>query len=119
MNTLDSRSTSLFWALGEVGNVGRYRRVAPTLIGIEETGKLMEPIDFEDLKGMTCPICNRKMSHGYIAGHWVRLRWTDKEKTKTIFSGTPLRKKLDWWNAPNLEAVRCEVCKIGVFRYDY
>jgi len=59
------------------------------------------------------------MSHGYITGQGTRLRWTEKEKTKTIFAGTKLRKTIDWWNAPNLEAVRCEECRIGVFRYDY
>jgi len=59
------------------------------------------------------------MSHGYIAGHWIRLRWTKTEKTKTIFAGKVLRKKIDWWNSPTLEAVRCEDCRIGVFRYDY
>jgi len=68
---------------------------------------------------MKCPKCGKEMSHGYIAGHWIRLRWTEKEKTKTIFAGKPLRKKLHGWNAPILEAVRCEDCKIGVFRYDY
>ncbi|MHC4453210.1 MAG: PF20097 family protein [Planctomycetota bacterium] len=68
---------------------------------------------------MTCPKCDKKMSHGYIAGHWIRLRWVDKPNTKTIFSGNVLRKNINWWTAPNLEAVRCEDCKIGVFRYDY
>jgi hypothetical protein len=59
------------------------------------------------------------MSHGYIAGHWVRLRWTDTDHTKTIFAGMPLRRNRSWLNAPSVEAVRCEVCKLGVFRYDY
>ena len=41
------------------------------------------------------------------------------DKTKTIFAGEVLRKNIDWWSAPNLEAVRCQNCKIGIFRYDY
>ena len=59
------------------------------------------------------------MSHGYIAGHWVRLRWTDRDDTKTILAGTPLRRSRSWLNAPSLEAMRCEQCRLGVFRYDY
>ncbi len=59
------------------------------------------------------------MSHGYIAGKAVPLRWTEQEKTYTIFAGSKLRKKLSWFSAPNVEAMRCETCKIGVFRYDY
>ncbi len=73
----------------------------------------------EELCEMTCPKCDKKMSHGYIAGHWIRLRWVDKPNTKTIFAGNALRKKINWLTAPDLEAVRCEDCKIGVFRYDY
>ena len=77
------------------------------------------PVNSQDLKELSCPKCNKKMSHGYIAGHWVKLRWTKTEKTKTIFAGQKLRKTLDFLNSPTLEAVRCEDCKIGVFRYDY
>ncbi len=73
----------------------------------------------EELCEMTCPTCDKKMSHGYIEGHWIRLRWVDKSNTKTIFAGNVLRKKINWLTAPDLEAVRCEDCKIGVFRYDY
>ncbi|MCK4917988.1 MAG: hypothetical protein KAJ14_12210 [Candidatus Omnitrophica bacterium] len=47
------------------------------------------------------------------------LWWSQKEKTKTLFKAKWLRKKIDWWNAPTLEAIRCEECKIGLFRYDY
>ncbi len=65
-----------------------------------------------------CPKCGELMEQGYIAGHWFRLRWTIKAKTKTIFSGKPLMKKLDWWNAPTLRAVRCDKCKIGMFIYN-
>lgn len=72
-----------------------------------------------ELKQYKCPKCGEAMTHGYIAGNSTRLRWTDKEKTKTIFAGQPLRNKIDWWNAPTVEAVRCERCKIGIFRYDY
>lgn len=71
------------------------------------------------LKQMRCPKCGNPMSYGYITGQGMGLRWTIKEKTKTIFAGKKLRKKIDWWNAPTVEAVRCEACKIGVFRYDY
>lgn len=78
-----------------------------------------DPTTSEDLKQMRCPKCGKEMSHGYLTGHVVRLRWTEKEKTKTAFAGTVLRKDIDLWNNPTLEAVRCEDCKIGVFRYDY
>ena len=77
------------------------------------------PTSSEELKAMKCPKCGNPMSHGYIAGHWVRLRWTEKEKTLTIFAGKPLRKEIDLLHSPTLEAVRCETCKIGVFRYGY
>jgi len=59
------------------------------------------------------------MTHGYIAGHWSRLRWTPREKTYTIFAGEKLRRQIDWTTAPTVEAVRCERCRIGVFRYGY
>ncbi len=59
------------------------------------------------------------MSHGYITGHWFRLRWNTNDKTKTVFAGTPLRKNIDWRNSPSIEALRCESCKLGIFRYDY
>ncbi|MBN1593474.1 MAG: hypothetical protein JW941_09565 [Candidatus Coatesbacteria bacterium] len=77
------------------------------------------PTSSEELQAMNCPKCGKPMSHGHIAGHWFRLRWTEKEKTQTIFAGTKMRKKIDWWQAPTLEAVRCEDCKIGVFRWGY
>lgn len=77
------------------------------------------PVSSEMLGRIKCPICGNPMSHGYISGHWIRLRWTEKEKTCTIFAGTKMRKKIDFWAAPTLEAVRCKDCKIGVFRYDY
>ena len=77
------------------------------------------PTSSEELEEMKCPKCGKEMSHGYIAGHWFRLRWTEKEKTKTIFASKPIRKKRDLWNTPTLEAVRCETCKIGVFRWGY
>jgi hypothetical protein len=69
----------------------------------------------EELK---CPRCGGMLTHGYIAGHWFRLRWVDKPHTKTIFAGKPLRKKLDWWSAPMVEAARCDRCKVGIFVYD-
>ncbi len=80
---------------------------------------MRDAISSDELKETRCPKCNGLMSHGYLAGHWIRLRWTEEEKTKTIFSGKALRKKIDLWNSPTLEAVRCEECKIGIFRYDY
>lgn len=76
-------------------------------------------MDSEILKGMKCPNCGESMSHGYIAGHMTRLRWTEQERTQTIFSGSTLRKKIYWWGAPTVEAMRCEHCKVGIFRYDY
>ncbi|MCD4700248.1 MAG: PF20097 family protein [Candidatus Aegiribacteria sp.] len=71
--------------------------------------------EFIDIK---CPKCGRDMSHGYITGKGM-LWWSQKEKTKTRFRAKWLRREVDWWNAPTLEAVRCEECKIGIFRYDY
>ncbi len=73
----------------------------------------------EDFGKLLCPNCGKEMAHGYITGKGTGLRWSVNEKTKTIFAGTKLRKKTDWWNAPNLESLRCDRCKIGVFRYDY
>jgi len=52
-------------------------------------------MDSETLKKMKCPNCGNLMGHGYIAGHWIRLRWTEKERTRTIFAGNKLRKKID------------------------
>lgn len=72
-----------------------------------------------ELRQYKCPKCGGPMSHGYITGQATRLRWTEKEKTKTIFVGKVLRKRIDWWNAPTVEAVRYENCKIGIFRYGY
>ncbi len=77
------------------------------------------PADSEALKATLCPKCGKEMSHGFITGKGAGLRWSEKEKTKAIFAGTRLRKITDWWNAPTLEAARCEECKLGVFRYDY
>ncbi len=65
-----------------------------------------------------CPKCGDNMEQGYITGHWFRLRWNIKAKTKTVFSGIPLMKKLDWFNAPTVRAARCDKCKIGIFIYD-
>ncbi len=77
------------------------------------------PIDSEGLRKIKCPNCGQAMSHGYIAGKAAHLRWTEKEKTYTILAGSKLRRKLSWLGAPNVEATRCEECKIGLFRYDY
>ncbi|MEO2048929.1 MAG: PF20097 family protein [Pirellulales bacterium] len=77
------------------------------------------PVTSEALERMKCPACGSVMSHGYIAGHWIRLRWTEEEKTRTIFAVTKMHQKIDWWASPTLEAVRCQDCKIGIFRYDY
>ncbi len=65
-----------------------------------------------------CPKCGEPMEHGYITGHWFRLRWNTRPDTKTIFAGTPLRKKFVWMSAPSVEAVRCDKCKVGMFIYD-
>lgn len=75
-------------------------------------------ITHDDLADIPCPRCGGKMQRGFIAGHWTRLRWTLKARTKTIFAGSPLTRKRDWWNAPTLEASRCNHCKLGLFRYD-
>lgn len=71
-----------------------------------------------DLTRFKCPQCGGNLEIGYIAGHWIRLRWCIKEKTKTIFAGTPLKKKRDWWNSPTVTAARCDKCKLGLFTYD-
>lgn len=76
-------------------------------------------VSADELKQMPCPKCGQVMDHGFIAGHWVALRWVKTNRTKTIFAGTRLKKKLDSiWCAPTVEAVRCEHCKMGVFTYD-
>ena len=72
----------------------------------------------EEIAGLDCPRCGGPLEYGFIAGHWIRLRWCLSEKTKTIFAGTRLKKKRDWWNAPSLKAGRCKACKIGLFIYD-
>jgi hypothetical protein len=72
----------------------------------------------ERLAGIQCPRCGGPLAHGYIAGHWTRLRWCERATTKTIFAGKPLRRERDLWNAPTVEAGRCERCRIGVFVYD-
>ncbi len=93
------------------------------LIAIYKKLKLPQHLDIimksNEFNKIKCPVCGNEMLPGYITGKGSGLRWCIKEKTKTIFSGTKLRKKIDWWNAPNLEAVRCENCEIGVFRYNY
>jgi hypothetical protein len=76
-------------------------------------------MDSIDLKAMKCPVCSGEMVHGYVTGKGPSLIWTEKEKTQTIFAGTNLRSKLSWWHAPTVEAMRCETCKIGIFRYGY
>jgi hypothetical protein len=58
------------------------------------------------------------MTPGYIAGKGL-LTWTEKEKPKFVFPSRNLKKKIDWWSAPTLEAAKCDTCKIGIFRYDY
>jgi hypothetical protein len=72
----------------------------------------------KEITDFGCPKCGGYLEFGYIAGHWIRLRWCKMEKTKTIFSGSPLRKKRDLWNSPTLIAGRCDKCKIGIFTYD-
>ena len=73
-----------------------------------------------ELKQMACPSCGEPMNYGFIAGHWFNLRWVESNRTMTVFAGTSLRKKLNSiWYSPTVEAVRCQRCKIGVFRYDY
>ena len=79
-----------------------------------EVGRMSGEID----AGIRCPGCGGEMEPGYIAGHWIRLRWCAEPNTKTIFAGEPLKKKRDLWNAPTLEAKRCPRCKLGVFTYD-
>ncbi len=61
-------------------------------------------MEHEELSELKCPKCGGDMESGYIVGHWTRLRWCEKEKTKTIFAGVPLRKKRDLWNASTLIA---------------
>ena len=73
---------------------------------------------YQELADLRCPRCESAMESGFITGHWMRLRWCRKAKTKTIFAGTPLKRKRDFWNAPTLTAMRCPACRIGVFSYD-
>lgn len=72
----------------------------------------------EEIGDLLCPRCGCEMENGYISGQYSRLRWCRKAKTKTIFSGKPLKKKRDLWNAPTLTAMKCCSCKIGIFSYD-
>ncbi len=72
----------------------------------------------EEISEFKCPKCGGDMEFGYITGHWFRLRWCKQANTKTIFAGTPLRRKRDIWNAPTVIASRCPKCKIGIFTYD-
>ena len=72
----------------------------------------------DEIANLKCPGCGGAMEKGFIAGHWIRLRWTLKARTKTIFAGEPLRARRDLLNAPTLEAARCNRCKLGVFTYD-
>ncbi len=81
-------------------------------------GLIGKKMTYKEISEFKCPKCGSDMEFGYIAGHWTRLRWCETEKTKTVFAGTPLRKKRDLWNAPTLIASRCIKCKIGIFTYD-
>ena len=83
------------------------------------TFAMLTPLSASALSSLACPGCGKRMSHGYIAGKAAPLRWTQHDKTYTTFAGFKLRKKTSWFSAPNVEAMRCENCKIGVFRYDY
>jgi len=77
------------------------------------------PVSSDGLGELKCPRCGCVMCHGYVVGRLGRLRWAEREKTYTVFAGQPLRRTFSWWSAPTVEAMRCEVCKMGVFRYDY
>ncbi len=81
-------------------------------------GVIGKKMAHEEISEFKCPKCGGDMESGYIAGHWIRLRWCETEKTKTVFAGTPLRKQRDLWNAPTLIGSRCIKCKIGIFTYD-
>jgi hypothetical protein len=45
------------------------------------------PVNSEELRQMRCPRCGDAMSHGYIAGKSVTLRWTADEETYTSLAG--------------------------------
>jgi len=72
----------------------------------------------EELKKIKCPNCGKEMQHGYIAGKGM-LWWTEKERPKTLFSMKKLKKTSNLWSAPTIESMKCDECKIGVFRFDY
>ena len=74
-------------------------------------------MEHEELAGLVCPKCGGALEYGFTAGHCMRLRRCLKEKTRTIFVGTPLKKKRDCSNAPSLKAGRCKTFKIGLFVY--
>jgi len=76
------------------------------------------PLISEELKKIKCPNCGKEMRHGYIAGKGM-LWWTEKEKPKTSFSIKKLKKTFSWWSTPTIESMKCDECKIGVFRFDY
>jgi uncharacterized protein (UPF0212 family) len=42
-------------------------------------------MEHEEIAGLACPKCGAALEYGFIAGHWVRLRWCFSEKSKNDF----------------------------------
>ena len=72
----------------------------------------------KELEDIRCPKCGEELDKGFIAGYLMRLRWTIKANTYTVFAGKALKQKRNYLSAPIVSAMRCEKCKLGVFSYD-
>jgi hypothetical protein len=75
-----------------------------------------DPTPAPGLESLRCPSCGGEMHAGYIAGQAMPLRWTQRPNAKTVFEGEPLNAG-SLTGSASLEAVRCERCRLGVFRY--
>jgi hypothetical protein len=75
------------------------------------------PLDVK-LPVMACPKCEKRMQTGYVAGHQFRLRWVDRQNTKSVFAGEKLKIPFSFWSAPTYEAYRCADCGLVLLNYD-
>jgi len=93
-------------------------REVPKGLTLEYNSCMNESELRQKIDKLKCPKCQSELKPGYIAGHWIPQRWTEKANTKTIMAGLPLNQDMSWLNAPTVIATRCEKCKIGIFSYD-
>jgi hypothetical protein len=47
-----------------------------------------------------CPHCSGTLEHGFIAGHWFRLRWVKKAKKKNSICRKTSKKKDRFMECP-------------------